>query len=367
MFRFTRAAERRGASASSAAVTTPAPPCYVPRVRSDSRFLAVIALCWLGCGGTRASSLPLGGKNDDPAPVKAALPAAAAKVEVPALTPEEEKQAEEVEIQEPAVASTTKAAAEPSKGTAVGAFALRPYAAGQSWTRVVDLELDVKMGPGGALSMRMVSHQEARFEVLAVTSGALDKVAIEYPVDRSTMTVMGSEQKDPDDLQGKRYVVTYPQGKPDVRSAGGGAPPKKELDSVQDDAREPLEMALALKELAQLTAKGKGDFSSVGATALAGGEDDDTKIGSPKASLRQLTAGVSGGARSALIDLAYQLTNDVDDDLKIIAQLKGTMTVLDAPSRYEVISLSGPLDLRPTDGSGMDGAGTTKVSITYKY
>lgn len=337
-------------------------------MRSDSRFLAAIALCWLGCGGVRASSVPLGGKNDDPAPLKAALPAAAASAEAPALTPEEEKGAEEVEIAGPVVASSAKPGAESIKAATTGAFALRPYAAGQSWTRVVDLELDVKMGPGGALSMRMVSHQEARFEVLAATAGTLDKVVIEYPVDRSTMIVMGSEQKEPDDLQGKRYVVTYPQGKPDVRGAGGGAPPKKELDSVQDDAREPLEMALALKELAQLAAKGKGDFSPAGAIALAGGEDDDTKIGSPKASLRQLMpAGPSGGARSALIELAYQLTNDVGDDLDIIAQLRGTMIVMDAPARYQSISLQGPLELRPTDNSGMDGTGTTKVSISYKY
>ncbi|HEY6081389.1 MAG TPA: hypothetical protein VIW29_21390 [Polyangiaceae bacterium] len=337
-------------------------------MRSDSRFLAAIALCWLGCGAVRASSVPLGGKNDDPAPLEAAMPAAAASAEAPALTPEEEQAAEEVEIQASAVAASTKASAEPAKGAAVGAFALRPYAAGQSWTRVVDLEMDVKMGPGGALSMRMVSHQEARFEVLAATNGTLDKVVIEYPIDRSTMTVMGNEQKEPDDLQGKRYVVTYAQGKPDVRGAGGGAPPKKELDSVQDDAREPLEMALALKELAQLSAKGRGDFSTAGAISLAGGEDDDTKIGSAKASLRQLMpAGPSGGARSALIELAYQLTNDVGDDLDIIAQLKGTLVVTDAPARYLSVSLQGPLELRPTDNSGMDGAGTTKVSISYKY
>jgi hypothetical protein len=308
--------------------------------------------------------VPLGGKNDDePAPVRAALPAAAPSADVAELTPDEEREAEEVEIAAPAAAPSAKPAAELAPSS--GAFQVRPYATGQSWTRVVDLDLDVKMGPGGALSMRMVNHQEARFEVLAATNGALDKVGIEYPVDRSTMTVMGNEQKDPDNLQGKRYVVTYAQGKPEVRSAAGGAPPKKELDSVQDDAREPLEMATALKELSQLAAKGKGDFSSAAAVALAGGEDDDTKIGSAKASLKQLTT--SGSARSALIDLSYQLTNVIDDELSIVAQLRGTVTVADAPLRYQAITLSGPLDLRPAEKSGMDGTGTTKVSISYKF
>jgi hypothetical protein len=333
-------------------------------VRSELRCWALLALCCLGCGGVRASSVPLGGKNDDePAPVRAALPVAAPSAEAAELTADEERDAEEVEIAAPAAASSAKPAVDVAAPN--GAFQVRPYAPGQSWTRVVDLELDVKMGPGGALSMRMVNHQEARFEVLAVTNGALDKVGIEYPVDRSTMTVMGNEQKDPDNLQGKRYVVSYPQGKPEVRSATGGAPPKKELDSVQDDAREPLEMALALKELSQLSAKGKGDFSTPGAVALAGGEDDDTKIGSAKASLRQLTT--SGATRSALIDLSYQLTNVIDDDLSIVAQLRGTVTVADTPLRYQTISLSGPLDLRPAEKSGMDGSGTTKVNISYKF
>lgn len=332
-------------------------------MRSESRCWALLALWCLGCGGLRASNAPLGGKNDDdPAPVRAALPVAVPSAEPAELTAEEERDAEEVEIAAPAVASSAKPV---EVAAASGAFQVRPYAAGQSWTRVVDLELDVKMGPGGALSMRMVNHQEARFEVLAVTNGALDKVGIEYPVDRSTMTVMGNEQKDPDNLQGKRYVVSYPQGKPEVRSAAGGAPPKKELDSVQDDAREPLEMALALKELSQLSVKGKGDFSTPGAVALAGGEDDDTKIGSAKANLRQLTT--SGAARTALIDLSYQLTNVIDDDLSIIAQLRGTVTVADTPLRYQTISLSGPLDLRPAEKSGMDGSGTTKVTISYKF
>jgi hypothetical protein len=328
----------------------------------------MIALCCLGCGGVRASSVPLGGKNDDPLPPpKAALPIAAASAEASPVSAEEEASAEEVEIAAPAApaSESAKPSSLASPVAATGPFQVRPYAAGQSWTRVVDLELDVKMGPGGALSMRMVNHQEARFEVLAATGGSLDKVAIEYLVDRSTMSVMGNEQKDPDNLQGKRYVVTYPQGKPEVRSASGGAPPKKELDSVQDDAREPLEMAFALKELSQLAGKGKGDFSSPGAIALAGGEDDDTKIGSPRASLRQLTA--TGAARSALVDLSYQLTNVIDDELSIIAQLTGTVTVLDAPSRYQTLSLSGPLELRPAEKSGMDGTGTTKVAISYKY
>lgn len=319
----------------------------------------------LGCAGTRASSVPLGGKHelDAPAP-RGALPAvSAASTEAPPLTPEEEREAEEVEIQAPAAAASVKAG---EAASAAGAFQVRPYAAGQAWTRVVDLDFDVKVGPGGSISMHMVSHQEARFEVLAATAGSIDKLAIEYLVDRSTVTIMGADQKDPDVLAGKRYVVTFPKGKPDIRSASGGAPPKKELDSVEDDAREPLEMALALKELGSLASKGKGDFSTAGAIALAGGEDDDTKIGSPQASLRQIS-NASGSARTAALDLAYKLTNAVGDGLSIEAALKGTVTVLDAPARYQSIELKGPLDLRGTEPGGMEGSGTTKVSISYKY
>ena len=274
-----------------------------------------------------------------------------------------EKGAEEAEV----VAATSKDG-KPTAGdkTPLAGFQVKPYAPGQRWTRSFDLEFDVKVGPGLSIDMRMVSHQEARFEVLAANAGSLDKLQIEYAVYTSKLTVMGGTQDSPEEIAGKRYVITFPQGKPDVKSASGGTPPKKELDTVKDDAREPLEMVKALKELGQLGAKGKGDFTQAGAVSLAGGEDEDTKVTGAKASLRQVLTS-QHGERSALLDLRYTLINKVDESSTIEAQLSGSLLVLDAPARYQTLTLQGPLELRSSDPDGMQGRGTTKMTVTYKY
>jgi hypothetical protein len=333
------------------------------------------AVCvWLvatiGCGGARASSVPLGGEHRDetpPARVAAssaapggAQPTAAAGA-VPAV--ESEDTAEEVEIE---VSKNPRAEAAPAVSKAApGAFQIKPYTTGQTWTRSFDLELSMKVGPAGGLDMRMVTHQVARFEVLAASAGNLDKLSIEYSVYTSKLSLMGSTQDSPEEVAGKRYVITFPGGKPDVKTASGGAPSKKELDTVKDDAREPLEIVTALKELGQLAAKGHGDFSTAGAVALAGGEDEDTKVTGARAGLRQIS-GSAGGEKTALLDLSYTLANAADEDSTIEAQLRGTVVVLDAPARYQTITLSGPLELRSSDADGA-GRGTTKITVTYKY
>jgi hypothetical protein len=320
------------------------------------------------CRGVRASEVPLGGERDrtiSAAPSAKTARSAAAAAPVPRDPVEREAATTEV-VEVPAAAAGDAAKPiEPAKPASASAFQVRPYAVGQTWTRVLDAEFDMKVGPMG-MDMRMVNHQQARFEVLAASGDKLDKLAIEYPVDTAKMTALGREQNEPQPLAGKRYLITFAQGKPDVKRADGATPSKKELDSVNDDAREPLAIATALKELAQLTAKGKGDFSSAGAIALAGGEDDDTKISGAKASLRQLTSG-AGGEKSALLDVAYTLASSSDPDMTIELQVSGTMTVLDAPARYQSIALKGPLSLRPSKAGGTEGRGSGKVAIVYKY
>jgi hypothetical protein len=316
--------------------------------------------------------VPLGGKHEVEEPVaRAAASVSAVGGALPSLaaspTSEAESEAEKGAEQAEVVA-TIAVEDKPAAGekAAPGAFQVKPYAAGQGWTRSFDLEFNVKVGPGGALEMRMVSHQEARFEVLGATAGNIDKLQIEYTVYTSKLSVMGSTQDSPEDVAGKRYVVTFQQGKPDVKNASGGTPPKKELDTVKDDAREPIESAKALKELSMLAGRGRADFSLPGAVSLAGGEDEDTKVTNAKASLLKISTSPRG-EKSAALDLSYTLTNAADESSSIVAQLSGNIVVLDAPARYQTFTLAGPLELRATDPGGMQGSGTTKMTVTYKY
>jgi hypothetical protein len=341
---------------------------------------AARAALWLGafCGSVagcrlRAISTPLGGKHEEEAPViKAAAsatptptPAPVASAPSPVDDEQGAEQAEEAEVTAaPAAPAPSGSAAPPSKAPA-GAFSLKPYAAQQAWTRLFDLEFALKVGPGGGIDMKMASHQEARFEVLSVSGGSIDKLQIEYSVYKSTMTVMGNTQDTPEELAGKRFIITFAQGKPQVRDASGGTPPKKQIDSVKDDAREPLEIEKALKELAQLAAKGQGDFSNAGAIAFAGGEDDDTKVTRATARLQKVST--SGKDKLALLDLGYTLTNQVDENNSIEAQVTGTLNVLDGPARYQTSTLQGPMELRSTEAGGMQGRGTVKVTTSYKY
>jgi hypothetical protein len=316
--------------------------------------------------------VPLGGKHEVDEPVaRAAASVSAIGGALPALatspTSEAESEAEKGAEQAEVVA-TIAVEDKPAAGEKAlpGAFQVKPYAAGQGWTRSFDLEFNVKVGPGGALEMRMVSHQEARFEVLGATAGNIDKLQIEYTVYTSKLSVMGSTQDSPEDVAGKRYVVTFQQGKPDVKNASGGTPPKKELDTVKDDAREPIESAKALKELSMLAGRGRADFSLPGAVSLAGGEDEDTKVTNAKASLLKISTSPRG-EKSAALDLSYTLTNAADESSSIVAQLSGNIVVLDGPARYQTFTLAGPLELRATDPGGMQGSGTTKMTVTYKY
>jgi hypothetical protein len=358
-----------------AAMTPRGRPCYVlgavhsPRI-CKAAFLVALVCAPLSCGGIRASTVPLGGKHEvEESVARARASATASGGTLPALAPDAEAEARaEKGAEEAQVVATVAVDPKPvaSERAAPGAFQVRPYAVGQGWTRSFDLEFNVKVGPGGALEMRMVSHQEARFEVLGATAGSIDKLQIEYTAYTSKLTVMGSTQDSPEEVAGKRYIVTFPQGKPEVKNASGGTPPKKELDTVKDDAREPIESAKALQELSLLAAKGRADFSLPGAISLAGGEDEDTKVTNAKASLLKISTSPRG-EKSAALDLAYTLTNAADDSSSIVARLSGNIVVLDAPARYQTCTLAGPLELRATDPGGMQGTGTTKLTVTYKY
>jgi hypothetical protein len=334
--------------------------------------LACVGLGLSGCRGLRASTVPLGGKHEEEvATARSATPAASAAP----LPTSDEAQASHAEDAGTVQATAPVASAKPSSKAseaasaapiAAGSFSFTPYVAHQSWTRVFDLEFEIKVGPGGTIDMKMVSHQEARFEVLAVGSSGIDKLSIEYPVYSSKMTVMGRTQDTPEELAGKRYVVTFANGKPEVREASGATPPKKQADSVKDDAREPSEIEKALRELTQLAQKGRGDFSYTGAVALAGGEDEDTKVSRARASLQRVSSGPRG-EKLALLDLGYTLSNAIDADSSIEVTVAGTLSVLDAPARYQTSTVQGPMELKSSQPGGMQGRGTIKVTTTYKY
>ncbi len=313
----------------------------------------------------RASSVPLGGSHEE----DLVSAKATAKVASASASAAEPVAAEPVKV----------AVAEPTKGTdggapesaretkaSAGAFQVKPYVERQAWTRLFDMQFDLKVGPGGSIDMKMVSHQEVRFQVLGVTAGVIDKLQIEYSVYTSAMTIMGATQDSPEELAGKRFVVTFARGVPEVRDGSGNTPPKKQIDSVKDDAREPLEIEKALKELSQLAAKGRGDFSFAGAVALAGGEDDDTKVPKAKASLQKLTTGAHND-KLAFVDMGYTLTNAVDDKTTIEVSVAGDLSILDAPARYQTSTLQGPMELRSSEAGGMQGRGTIKVTMSYKY
>jgi hypothetical protein len=335
---------------------------------------AALGLCWLGLTlgscRMRASQIPLGGTHVDETALSKAKERPATAASLPSA--EAEHVASKVEAAPAPSASTAVVAAEPSKappaGASSGAFQPRPYALHQTWTRLFDLEFNLKVGPGGNVDMKMESHQEARFEVLGASNGALDKLAIEYVTYTSKLTMLGATQNSPEELAGKRFVITFVHDKPDVRDASGQAPPKKQADSVKDDAREPIEIAKALKELSELVAqgKGRGDFSRAGAIALAGGEDDDTKIPSAKATLSRLGVGTQS-EKTATLDVAYTLTNVLDDKSVVEVQVSGNMTVLDGPGRYQSSTLQGPMELRSADPNDTQGRGTIKVTTSYKY
>jgi hypothetical protein len=338
-------------------------------------FLSVLGALGLGLAPAgcrlRPSTIGLGGTHEEAAaPAKPLPSSAAAPPAAPGPSSDDEKAvaaAEETSITaSPLLPTTAEPGNEASKAaTAAGAFQPRPYAAHQAWTRLFDLEFALKVGPDGNIDMKMVSHQEARFEVLAATGGTIDKLQIEYTVYTSKMTVMGAAADSPEELAGKRFIVTFTQGKPDVRDASGGKPPQKQVDSVKDDAREPLEIEKALKELAQLAPRGQGDFSKMGALALAGGEDEDTKVPVAKARLQKLTT--SQNQKLALLDLGYTLTNAIDESSSIEVQVAGTLSVLDAPGRYQSSSLQGPMEIRSSEPDGLQGRGTIKITTSYKY
>jgi len=334
-------------------------------------FAARSALC-LGALGLvlascrqRASTVPLGGTHED-APLAAKGAAAPGASASTPLTAEDAKGAEHAEAAEVIAPVTPEPSHEAVKAPSSVAFQMKPYAPHQAWTRLSDLEFVLKVGPGGSIDMKMVSHQETRFEVVSVNNGAIDKLQVEYPVYTSTMTIMGASQDSPEDLAGKRFVVTFTQGKPEVRDASGGKPPKKQVDSVKDDAREPQEIEKALKELEQLSAKGQGDFSGAGAVALAGGEDDDTKVSGARAKLLRVSTG-GHNEKLALLELGYTLTNVLDDKVTIEVQVTGTQSVVDAPARYQTSTLQGPMELRSSEAGGMQGRGSVKITTSYKY
>jgi hypothetical protein len=335
-------------------------------------------LLWIGASGVlalgscrpRPSQIPLGGVHEIEAPARrpaiGALPAAAPGSPSLETATEEPEVAGAEEVQVTAAAPLAAGTSDGGEAVASASFRVEPYTARQAWTRLVDIDVAIKVGPAGNVDMKMTTHQEARFEVLSVGAAGIEKLGIEYTTYTTKLSFMGTNQDSPEELSGKRFVVTFNQGKPDVRDASGAQPPKKQVDSVKDDAREPLETEKALKELSSLTVKGRGDFTTAGAISLAGGEDEDTKVTGARGSLQRLLTSTSG-QKSAVIDLAYTLTSELDERSTLEARVSGTVSVVDAPSRYQASTLQGPMELRSSEPGGMAGRGTIKVSTTYRY
>lgn len=331
--------------------------------------LGVVGALFASCARPRASWVPLGGSHET---VSAPLRASASASE-----PESDAEVVAVDSGGEENAATSKGATQDLVGatpespvnvarSATPAFQIKPYFVGQIWTRVYDLEFDLKVGPDGGIDVKMVSHQEARFEVLSTSGGGIDKLGIEYAVFTSKLSSMGVTQDSPEELAGKRYVITFSRGKPEVREAGGATPPRKQVDSVKDDAREPFEIEKALRELLQIAPRGRGDFSLEGSRALAGGEDEDTKVPLARASLSHVGSNARG-ENTALIDLGYTLTNAIDDTTSVEVRVAGNLTVADGPARYQTSTLQGPMELRSTDAAATQGRGSIKITTSYKY
>ncbi|MDF3071482.1 MAG: hypothetical protein K0R38_7083, partial [Polyangiaceae bacterium] len=100
--------------------------------------------------------------------------------------------------------------------------------------------------------------------------------------------------------------------------------------------------------------------------ALAGGEDEDTKVTGARGTLQRLLTAPSGD-KTAVIDLAYTLVSQLDERSTLEAKVAGTLSVLDAPSRYQTSTMQGPMELRSSEAGGMAGRGTIKVLTSYRY
>lgn len=334
-------------------------------LRTSRCLLVGSWLCLVvSCHGSRASTVPLGGKHEEE-PVAARKRGGEESSSDSAALPER-PEAKSSPASEPKSEPTASAAPTAPSGPAAppSAFQVKPYALHQAWTRVVDLEIEMRLAAAG-MNMTMTSHQEVRFEVLGASAGHLDKLRVEYSVYTSKVSMMGNSQDSPEELAGKRFVITWSGGKPDVRDDSGRTPPKKQLDSVNDDAREPLEIEKSLRELSDLSAKGKTDFSPAGAISLAGGEDDDTKVTAAHAMLRRVTA--DKATKTAWIEVGYTLTNALDDQSTLEAQVSGSLSVIDGPARYAESQVKGPMEIRSSDPGGMQGKGTIKVTTSYRY
>ena len=318
------------------------------------------------CRGMRASTVPLGGTHEQEEPpvksARAALPVAAP--ETASVTPQSDSAAKPPSSPPVTSSAAPDAAAADPKSAAPGAFQVKPYVDHQAWTRLFDLEFDIKVGPGGSIDMKMVSHQEARFEVLSTSNGAIDKLAIDYSIYTSKLTIMGQTQDSPEELAGKRFVVTFAQGKPDVRD-GSGAPSRRKSRST----RSKTTRASRLRNR-----KGPERAGATGGARVVrrfqqrrrGRARWRAKTKTPKVThatgrLQEPSNSSAIGEKLALLDLGYTMTNAVDDKVTIEVELTGDMSVLDAPARYQTSTLQGPMEIRSTDPGGMQGRGTIKV------
>ncbi len=340
----------------------------VPR-RAGSALVALLLAFGLGCGPGPASRVALGGASqlEPRAPRKPALPSEPAVT----LSADEAAAADQAPVVEVSAQGSVDVTA---PAAAAGPFIQRAPAVGDVWVRLTDSDFSVAAvslvgGGSTTIDVRVVSHQELRFEVLAVAEGSVSKLALHYVDARSTTQMLGEELPETDAVSGKRYLVTFSAGKPSVTTQRGQKPPSVELDTVQDDADEPSQNQLALKELAGLLVLGKGELSSAAAAALAGGDQKDVKLTSAKASLRTLSQSPPG-AGNAVLDVSYVLSGTTKaDGLKMHAVLGGSVVVGPSPLRIQAFSVSGPISIGVADPNGgrMDGTGRMKMDVSYRY
>jgi len=323
----------------------------------------------VGCASMQASTVALGG---DSRPEQRGRSAVRNAPEAEAGARAEEAAVAEAEVAE---VSAPRVADAPVGVPPELAFSLRPLAVGDVWSRLVDVDFAVVaqaplQGQSSNVDVRVVSHQELRFEVLAVADGKVSSLGLRYVEATSKTEMMGQQRSETEPVSGNRYVVTLSLGKPSVAYAQGGKPSTEELNTVKDDAEEPDQNQLALKELAALAAAGKGDLSAPAAAALAGGDQNEIKLTLAKASLSKLSKSAQG-ASSAVLDVSFGLASTAKpgDAMKMEAQLNGTVTVGANPTRIQTMSVSGPITIAvpSPDGGRMDGTGKMKMEISYRY
>ena len=216
-------------------------------------------------------------------------------------------------------------------------------------------------------------REKKRVEVLAANDTAVTKVKVTY-LEKFDAEAEGKAalKRKPSPVSGKSYTVEAVNGSVEVHSDSGGSVPSKEKKIVADDFKDlgkPDKFTSFIQSRPLLDGEKLLVTADIVREMFGSKDGDEMSVDSATFTFRGTRT--EGPLTYGTFDVSFKLTaSPKDQDLGMVMDLEGKVTVDTATSWPIEMNLKGPLTMKgKSDKAGveLDGKGSMTAGMTAQY